>query len=215
MNGKDLFDYTGFSNYLNNLFVVQTQQVEVSEKVSWLREEGEFVYIRKISSWVHLLKLKPVLHLWRGRWIRHRPWQGRSSVFLRSGSSLPTFQRSGWSKASCENPVVRLWNKTQAKWPKCKRLWGRESPSPCFFVFCHVWLLHRMLNWNEAFITSSRERFWIPFDLCYGVLLFYGLDKARKTFVCWTLYVQHLCQLKWSSLAEHWLSSHSQCWARS
>lgn len=28
-----------------------------------------------------------------------------------------------------------------------------------------------------------------------------GLTEARKTYVNWTLYVQCLCQLKWSSLA--------------
>lgn len=38
MNGKDLFNDTGFSNYLNNLFIAQSEQVKVSEEMSWLRE---------------------------------------------------------------------------------------------------------------------------------------------------------------------------------
>lgn len=96
---------------------------------------------------------------------------------------------------------MRLWNKNQLKWTKYKRLWGREIPSPFFLVFCHVWLLNRMLTWNGAFITSLRERYF-EFLLTYVTEYFYfmGLIKTRKTFVSWTLYVQHLCQLK-SSLA--------------
>lgn len=47
MNGKYLFNDTSFSNYLNNLFIAQSEQVKVSEKMSWLREKGEFVCIKK------------------------------------------------------------------------------------------------------------------------------------------------------------------------